>query len=140
MYVGIDFTPKRTDHLRLVEILDDDDFGTRNGSHVIAILMPCVGAIYFVRALARFDDDRDGVTDHRAHLRHEVPCFFHVESISRNIALGDLFPAVVDRRRIPTLELEQSECVSLLVMGQSFRSEFSQDCTVPDASQELMLE
>ena len=56
-------------------------------------------------SIARLANDRDGVADHRAHLRHKVGGLFEVEAIAPGVVLGDLLPTVVDRRRIPAPQL-----------------------------------
>ncbi len=53
------------------------------------------------------DHDRHRVADHRPHLRHEVMGFFDVEGVRCDVGFGNLFPAVVDRGRVPSLQFQQ---------------------------------
>ena len=84
----------------------DDNLRARHAGDVAAILARRA-VLRFVRRVARLDDQRDRVADHRPHLRHEVARLLDVDTFARVVMLRDLFPAVVDRRRIPAFELEQ---------------------------------
>ena len=107
MHVAIHLAPKRANRAWLVQILDADNLGSRNAGDISAIVVPSILIGLAMRRVARFDHDRDSITYHRPHLWHEVSGFFEVETISSRIPLGDLFPAIVDRGRIPALKLKK---------------------------------
>src|SRR5262245_940995 len=107
VYIRVDLAPERPDEIRLVQILHDDDLRPRGPRHLTAIFIPSVGIIFPMLGIARFANDRYRVTDHRAHLRHEINGFFKVEAVAPRVAFRHLLPAVVTRGRIPSTQFQQ---------------------------------
>ena len=105
--VAVHLAPKGADGVRLVEVLHDDDFGAGNAGDIAAVVAPRLGIIFGVIGVAGFADDRHRAPDHRAHLRHEIVRGFDIEAVAGGVVARDLFPAVVDRGRVPTFELEK---------------------------------
>jgi len=58
-------------------------------------------------AVAGLAGDRHGVAHHRAQVRHEVPRLLQIKRIGGGIVPGDLFPAVVNGRGVPSLQFEE---------------------------------
>ena len=106
MRIAVDLAPKGTDYPRFVEILNDDDFWPRNVGYVATILLPRICMGFAMRLVARLDNDSNRVANHRPHLLHEISNLFKIKTMSGRIASRDLFPAIVDRRRIPSLQLQ----------------------------------
>ena len=104
--VGVHLAPEGADDARLVEILHDDDFRPRHAGEVTAVVTLRVGYFAVLR-VARLDDHRDRVANHRPHLRHEVARLLEIDAVARAVVFGELLPAVVDGRRVPALELVQ---------------------------------
>jgi hypothetical protein len=104
--VAVYLAPEGADDVGFIKVLHDDYFGAGDAGDVTAVIEPGVG-ILFVRCVAGFDNDGDGVADHRTHVRHEVAGLFEVESIAGGVVFRDLFPAVVDGGSVPAFELEK---------------------------------
>ncbi len=60
-----------------------------------------------MRSVTRLDNHRDGVSNHRSHLRHEVACLFEIEAVGSRITSRNLLPSVIDGGRVPTFELKE---------------------------------
>src|SRR5262245_66328382 len=60
--IRVDLAPERTDEIRLVQILHDDDLRSRDARQVSAIFIPSVGIMFTMIGSARLSDDRYDVT------------------------------------------------------------------------------
>ncbi len=63
--------------------------------------------------VARLDHQRHRIADHGALVRHKVVDLFQVEAVLADVMVGDLLPAVVDRRRVPSFQLQQFHSAQL---------------------------
>ena len=103
MSIGIHFPPKRTNRCRFVQILNHNNLWAGQLCDVGTILSPIGGGLGLVVGIAGFDFHRDRPANHRPHLRHEISRHLVVNPSDGRIEFRDLLPAVVNRRRVPSL-------------------------------------
>src|SRR5262245_5491241 len=102
MHVAVDLAPEGPDHCRFIQILHHHYFRPGRSRQMLPVVIPAIWVLLPAVWIAGFDHDRDRVTNHRAHVRHEIAGLFQVEPIPGGVAVGDLFPPVVDGWRIPS--------------------------------------
>ena len=108
MDIAVHLTPERANQIGFIHIFHDNDFRSRDAGNVGAVLIPSLGLVWYDVFIRWLNTNCNRVANHGTHFGHVIGQWLSIEAVLGRIAMGDLFPPVVDGRRIPALELEQS--------------------------------